>query len=302
MAASRAVHITSLFIVVLIWGLSFVFIKIGVSELPVATLALLRFLIASAVLAVICIAAGERVLPANRTGLLQMSALGLTGVTFVYLMEFWSLNYITAGFGSVLASTTAIFIAVLSVLFLKERLRRVQIGGLIAGFLGVLLLLSNGELLSGAWDLVIVFGSVLMLLSAATWAVYTIWVKGVMRDYTPLALTTRSFVMGTLFLVPFSLVESPWQAIASVSWEGWVAVLYLAIPSSVLAYFLYNRAIKVLPVTSVGVLLYMIPAWGVLFDTVLLGTPLTWVIIAGGALVVGGVALVEGSALRRQDS
>ena len=301
MVTHRAVHLASLMLVILIWGLSFVFIKIGVSELPVATLALLRFFLASVVLLAICVIVGERLRPVSRHDLLRISALGLSGVTLVYILEFSALNYLTAGLGSVLASTTAIFIAVFSVSFLKERLRNIQVMGLIIGFVGVILLVSNGELLTGSWDILILFGSFLMLMSAFVWAAYSIWVKKMMRDFTPLALTTLVFVMGTIFLIPFSVAEWPWEALALVSWEGWASVLYLAIPSSVVAYFLYNRTIKVLPATTVGALLYLIPVWGVFFDTILLETPLTWVIIVGGAFVIGGVALVEISSGERRN-
>ena len=172
---------------------------------------------------------------------------------------------------------------------------------IVASFVGILLLVSNGEFFSGSWDTFILYGSLLMLMSALIWAAYSIWIKGMMRNFTPLAITTLAFVMGTIFLVPFSVAEWPWEALVSVSFEGWVSVLYLAIPSSVVAYFLYNRTIKVLPATTVGVLLYLIPVWGVFFDTILLGTPLTWVIIAGGALVIGGVALVEISSVERRN-
>jgi len=100
-------------------------------------------------------------------------------------------------------------------------------------------------------------------------------------------------MLGTIFLLPFSLYEGVTSVIARISMVGWFSVIYLAVFCSVFAYVVWYQAIKEEKASKVAVFLYSIPLFTALFANIFLGERITIYILLGGALVIYGVHLTE---------
>lgn len=291
----KALYFLACLAVVLIWSGSFIFIRIGLRDFPPATLALFRF-----ALAFLCLLLA-RLLTENRAraqlpfrkGFVKLTALALTGVTFLYILQFYSLELISASVGATVINTTVIFMALLSAAFLNERLTFKKVLGILIAFFGVsMLLLKGGGVNSPPSQLL---GGSLMIGAAVCWAVYSVLTKKVLRDYSNVTMMTVTFGLGALYLIPFALIEDPLKAAVKASVIGWISILYLAILSSALAYFLWNEAISKLEVAKVGAFLYAIPIPTIILGHLFLGEEITPSLIVGALLVIFGVYLTEAS-------
>jgi drug/metabolite transporter (DMT)-like permease len=164
-----------------------------------------------------------------RTNSLLFLALGLTGVTFLYVLQFYSLKFVTATTGSILINLNVIFATILSGI-LKERMAAKKLIGVSLAFMGVIVLATNGgsptDSAPGQST-----GALLMVGAAVCWALYSILTKKVLHLFSASTITSVTFVIGTICLLPFAIVEMSTAPITSLSWSTWLSILYLAIPS-----------------------------------------------------------------------
>ena len=283
--------------IVFIWSASFIFIRIALEEIPPVTLALTRFAIAAPILIIPTIYARSS-RKAMRIGLsrdfVQFSALALTGVTLLYVFQFYALQLMSATEGSILINLHAIFAMLLSAMFLKESLTRRKMVGVFLAFAGVIVITMGGAS-TASLSLFEPVGVLLMVAAAFCWAVYSILGKKVLQGYSSAVATSCVFLLGTLYLIPFALVEGHTDLVLNSSWMTWLSIVYLAIPSSVIAYMLWNRAIREIDITKVLVAMYAIPIPTAILSYLFLGEKITYFLILGGALVIIGVYLTESS-------
>ena len=283
--------------IVFIWSASFIFIRIALEEIPPVTLALTRFAIAAPILIIPTIYARSS-RKAMRIGLsrdfVQFSALALTGVTLLYVFQFYALQLMSATEGSILINLHAIFAMLLSAMFLKESLTRRKMVGVFLAFAGVIVITMGGAS-TASLSLFEPVGVLLMVAAAFCWAVYSILGKKVLQGYSSAVATSCIFLLGTLYLIPFALVEGRTNLVLNSSWMTWLSIVYLAIPSSVIAYMLWNRAIREIDITKVLVAMYAIPIPTAILSYLFLGEMMTYFLVLGGALVIIGVYLTESS-------
>ncbi len=278
--------------VMLIWAASWIFIKVALREIPPYSLAFLRFSLASPILFIIALfKEGKENMKVRLNELPIYSILALSGVTLLYVTEFTALKYTTAINASILINASVIFIALLAFFFLGEKLRRKEWTGIIISFVGAALVVSNGSLKFFHESTFI--GDILIMVSAIFWAIYSIVGKKFLETREPLVVTTYAFVLGTIFLLPFSLYEGVTSVVTRISMVGWFSVIYLAVFCSVFAYVVWYQAIKEEKASKVAVFLYSIPLFTALFANIFLGERITIYMLLGGALVIYGVHLTE---------
>jgi drug/metabolite transporter (DMT)-like permease len=287
--------IITLSLVSVAWSASFVFIKIGLAEIPPVTLAFIRFAVAFPIMVMATLVKG-----ANRGVKIQFkkdfvsfSILALTGVTFIYIFQFYSLKYTSASIGSILINTTVIFMAVLSAAFLSEKLGPRKIMGIIIAFTGLFVVISNFRLDFLTLNHQELFGDALMIVSALLWAVYSIYSQKILQRHSALLVTTVVFGLGAFYLIPFTLLELPSISIGQITWVGWTSVLYLSLICSAFAYLAWNRAISRVETVKAGMFLYFIPVLTSILSYFILGEEITAATFIGGILVLIGVYLTE---------
>lgn len=292
----KALYLLACLAVVFIWSGSFIFIRIGLRDFPPATLALFRFAFAfpCLLLAHLLTKNKARAQLTLKKNFVEFTVLALTGVTLLYILQFYSLRLISASVGATVINTTVIFMALLSAAFLNERLTLKRILGILIAFIGVSMLLLEGEGGVNALSSQLLGGS-LMIGAAVCWAVYSVLTKKILSSYSNVTTMAVTFGLGTLYLIPFVLIEDPFKVAARASAMGWLSVLYLATLSSALAYFLWNEAIAKLEVTKVGAFLYAIPIPTMILGYFFLSEEITLALVAGVLLVIFGIYLTEAS-------
>lgn len=279
--------------VILLWGSAFAGIRAGMRLTPAGPgpggfgpgeLALLRFGTAS--LALGLYAAATRMPLPRRADLPQVALAGFLGVSVYHLaLNFGEVTVQSAAAALLIAAAPA-FTALLSVTFLGDRLTAAGWGGLLLAFTGVALLA-----LGGGGQVRFTPGALLILLAAGVAAVYTILSKRALRTQGALAFTCHTLWAGTLPMLAFlpGLLRQ-WPAAApSAAFAG----LYLGLFPAALAYLLWNRVLARMPVPLVASFLYLSPVVATGVAWLWLGEVPSLLTVAGGAVAVAGVAVVQ---------
>ena len=134
-------------------------------------------------------------------------------------------------------------------------------------------------------------GNVLILLTAVSWALYSVVGKRLLNKYSTRTLITYTTLIGTIFLIPFSLFELGNSGNFSLNWFGWLNMLYLGGAASVYGYLAWYRALKKLPAVTVGSYLYFRPLLTGIIAAIVLHERVGMLIIIGGVLIIAGTYL-----------
>jgi len=269
--------------VALIWAGSFIAVKIGVKELSPVQIAFLRFAVASPFMFIALIFRKKKV----RIPLREFPALivlALTGVTLLYVFQFTGIKYTTASSSAVLINTNVIFIAILSFLFLREKISLMKGGGITLGFLRVALIVGDTSFLGTSME-----GNLMIILSALCWAVYSILGKKLLEKYDTLTITTYVFVLGTLMFIPFMKNGIP----ARISLTGWAVIIYLALLCSVFAYIAWYDALADAEASKVATFLNLIPLFAMLLSYFILKEKIGISLLTGAFFIITGIYLTQ---------
>ena len=276
----------SLFFVILIWGSTFVNIKIVLPQIPPITIALLRFIIASIVMGFFLVITKQPRL--KKQDLPRMIITGFTGITAFNVLQNLGLRYAGATDAAILISMSPVFIVLLSWLFLKEKISTFQLIGISIAFTGSVLVATNGSLNNtGGFDRLRVYGDILILLSSLTWAIFSVSLKKLLNTYPPVTIMTYSTIIGTIFLLPLSFLEYPVN-FQAINLAGWLNIIYLGLLASALGNLIWNWALsKVSPVTA-GAYLYLSPVVSAVVAFIFLNEIPSVYTITGGIIIILG--------------
>ena len=215
-----------------------------------------------------------------------VAALGFTGGGLHLGLQWLGLHYTTATSGILYLSTTPVFIMLMSVP-LGERVGARQWLGVLVSFCGVFLIATRGEPARLSFNI----GDLMALASMIMWAGYTVLLR-LRRD--PLE-TTELLVLvclfGLLFMTPWVAWELAFNPKLQLDASGYLAVLYSAIGSFLLAYAGWSYVVKRMGAVRAGVTMHLMPAFGVILSALFLAEYPGWYHFGGIALILAGVAL-----------
>ncbi|MBI3340885.1 MAG: DMT family transporter [Chloroflexi bacterium] len=278
---------------VVVWGGTFIATKIALQEVSPATIVWLRFAMGVVILGAAVLIRKQFVIP-QKSEWLYFALLGFIGVTFHQWLQATGLQTAQATTTAWIVATTPVFIAILGWLVLKEKLNWIQVSGIAAAALGVLLIVSKGNLgalFSGKEGTI---GDLLVFISAPNWAIYTILSRRELARHPAARMMFYVMLLGWLFTTVWIFGFGPGLSeIPNITLKGWGAILVLGIFGSGLAYIAWYDALQALPASQLGVFLNIEPLVTTLIAASLLGEPITLLVLSGGAIIIFGVWLVN---------
>jgi drug/metabolite transporter (DMT)-like permease len=289
----KPTHLIQLLVLGVLWGSSYLFIKVAVEGVDPATLVAGRLAIGSLFLVSMMRVSGLR-FTFGRTAWFHITLMAVVGVIAPQVLIAWSEQHVTSSVASILNSTTPFFTLLFAAgVFHTEAFSRAKIAGLIVGFVGVGVLTGREivDLASSSAQ-----GQIALLLSSVAYGVAFAYARRYMKG-EPLALASGQMLVSTALMIPgmllFGDVGSTHLTLTRVA--AWLALGAL---SSGVAYILYYQLIAAVGATTAAFGTYLIPVVGVFWGWLLLNEEVGPRTIFGVALILAG--LVIGTGMRRR--
>jgi drug/metabolite transporter (DMT)-like permease len=286
------VYLEALFAVA-IWGCTFIATKLALREVSPASIIWLRFGIGVLILGVTVVLRKQFALPKmNEWGYLAL--IGFLGVTFHQWLQATGLITAQATVTAWIVATIPVFTALLGWFFLKELLGPFRILGIIIASLGVLLVVSRGDLQSLASGKFGTTGDFLILISAVNWAVFSVLSRRGLATHPPARMMFYVMLFGWIFTsiwlfgTGLGISEVP-----HLTSTGWISVLFLGVFGSGLAYIAWYDALKAMPASQLGVFIYIEPLVTMVVAALMLSEAVTYAAAAGGAITIAGIYMVN---------
>lgn len=277
-----------------LWGGSFFFAKVAVEDLPPLTLALGRVAIAAAILAVLARTRGESLAPLAQAWP-AFAVLGLLNCAIPFSLIFWGQTHIPSGLASILNATTPIFtVLVAHVATRDEKLTGAKLVGVVAGFLGVAVMLGPGALTGIGAD---VWAQLACLAAAISYALAGVYGRR-LTGLPAVTVATGQLIAASIVLLPLAaFVDRPWTFPAP-SPAALGALLALAALSTALGYVIYFRILARAGATNLLLVTFLIPISAIMLGTIVLGERLAPHHFAGMAVIALGLAAIDGRPVR----
>ena len=276
-------------ILCLIWGSTWIFIKIGLEDLPPITFAAARFILAVLILAVI-IKVKKFPMPSTRSEWLLVAGTGFLQFSINYSSVFWSEQYITSGLAAVLQATITVFGLVLAWFFLpNERFTWLKVTAVALGMLGVVVIFYDQLKLQ---SFMAFLGSVGIVVGSYAAAQASILIKSKGSGLHPASLVFGQMLCGLPAIIIYSLmVEGDPR---SFNWtpRAIVCVVYLTIAGTIAAFWLYYWLLERVESTKAMMISLVTPLLAVVIGAVVLGETLPPQTGLGGLLIIASIVLI----------
>ncbi len=280
-------HIVAIF-VVLIWGTTFVSSKVLLnSGLLPADIFFVRFIIAYSCM--LCLS-HKRLFANSIADELTLAGLGIMGGSLYFLTENMALLHSTSSNVSILVSTTPLVTAMLLAIFYQsERLSSRQICGSVLAFIGVVLVVLNGQLVLHLNPL----GDALALGASFTWGFYSLFMRRIMGRYSADFITRKVFFYGLVTIMPYFALVHPLDIDLLTSGSMTICgnLLFLGFVASTGGYLLWNWVMRKLGAVKSTNFIYLQSLVSMVAGHVILGERITIMAIAGAVILIIGMIL-----------
>jgi len=287
---------SQLLLTTFLWGLAWPVGRLLAANLPPVSIAVLRYAIVVPVLFGI-LRVRNHPLTVERKWIVNLVVMGLLSTTLYQAFFLYGVKFAAASDDSIVIGIGPVLIAIMASLVLNERLTKTKALGFLSGLSGVIvisLFSPNTNVPNRLLGVTLVFGG------ALAYALYTVLLRRFVattradsQHQPPSSLTILAWIslFGWIFLIPFSIIEAPWNyAWDAVSWTG---ILYLALLSTIVGYFFYVEGVSKIGAARAGVFGNFVPVFGVITSFLLLGENLSPWQGVSFLLIFSGVVLVN---------
>ncbi|CAH2212054.1 DMT family transporter [Tepidibacter aestuarii] len=279
------------------WSGAFIAGKFSVAEFPVFSLTFFRFFFAVITTFAIIIKKGDNY-KIEKTDIFLFIQLGIIGMVGYHVFFFLALKYTTAVNSSLIAATNPIITTVLAFVFFKENIKPKNIISILASFLGVTLIITDGDLKLLA-NFHFNIGDLLMIIAVVCWAIYSVISKKALKKYKPIIVTSYSFLVCVISLIPFVIMEKPWVYLPNTSMKGWMSVLYMSIFASVIGYSIQQVSIKKIGASKTSLYINLVPVFSMILAYFILGESISIIKLVSAVLIISGVLLNTGVSIKK---
>ncbi len=282
----------ALIIAHLIWGANFVVAKVTLQEFPPMSLALLRFALASLLLAPFFLAETKKV-KIEKVDLPKLVAVGVFIIVLNITFFFEGIKRTSAIDASILSLTVPILSVLFGWWFLKEKVYLINLLGIALGFAGALVIVGLPQVFTGTVSTQMLTGNLLIILASISWVLGAIVAKKILSKYSSLVVTAVAFLVGTVtFFIPAALeyIQNP-DWVNQVTILGILGLAFMTLLSSISAYFLFEWGLSKTSVTMANLFHYVEPVAAVGLAVLILGEQISNQFLIGGALIAMGAYL-----------
>lgn len=276
----------------IIWGGNFVVAKITLQEFPPSTLAFLRFALACLLIAPFFYAETKKV-KIDKKDIPKLISIGILIITLNITFFFQGITRTTAINASVLTLIIPMLSVLLGWLFLKEKVYLINLGGILLGLIGAVIIVGLPQIISGGYSSEVLTGNILIIMAAISWVVGSVFSRQMLKKYPSLTVTGIAFLIGTVtFLVPAinEYLQNPgWPT--KITALGGMGLAYMALLSSISAYFLFEWGLAKTNVISSNLFQYVEPFIASFLAVLVLSESMTIELFIGIALISAGVYL-----------
>ncbi len=286
-----------LFVLSILWGGSFFFVGVAVSDLPPFTIVALRVGLAALALGAVARLTGQG-MRFNRQIWLAFAGMGILNNAIPFSLVVWGQTHIASGLASILNATTPLFTVIVAhALTRDEKMTRPRLAGVVVGLAGVALMIGPDALAGLGTNIV---AQLAVLGAAVSYALAGVFGRGFQRaGIRPLASASGQLTSSTLVLLPLALlIDQPWS-LAMPAGETWAAIAGLALLSTSLAYVIYFRILAVAGATNLLLVTFLIPVSAIALGILVLGEQLAARHLAGMAVIGLSLAAIDGRLYRR---
>ena len=272
------------------WGSSYLWIKIGLESLPPLTLIAGRLLLGGAFLAAV-VAIARQPLPRQPRQYGHLLVMAVVNIVFPFILITVGEQSIDSALASILNTTVPLTVIVLAPMFLPdERITLPKVAGLALGFAGVILLVAPDLVNLSDADL---SGELMMIGSSVCYGIGNVYSKRNVRGLRPMIPALFQVLFAAAVVVPLALiVDQPFGRVTPAP-EAILAVAWLGIFGSGLAYLCYFTILANWGATRTSMVAYLLPVVGIALGAVVMQDPVTVNRIVGTGLIIAGIALVN---------
>lgn len=276
--------------VCIIWGTTYLALRVGVTQFPPFLFSGIRFLFAGPILLALLYVFRRPEMPSRKV-IAQQAVSGLLLCTFGVGIVGWSEMFVSSGLAAIICSVMPIWVMLINFAISSDDQPAFPVVlGLVIGLAGIVLIF--GEHVTDFSDPNYTLGIFTTFLGNICWAFGTVWVKRKTQATDPFLAAGLQMLFGGLFLLPMSLIFDDYSTITT-SGDMVFALVYLILFGSVAAYASYSYAIKKLPMTIVSLYAYINPIVAVILGALLLSERLNLRIGIGILITLAGIYVVN---------
>lgn len=281
--------VLALLFTMVVWGFGPVFIRTVALDLGPDNALVVRYVIVTIVyLTGLAFLGGWRIAARDWPRLLVVSWIGMLGYN---LGSTFGFEHVPAGIGGLIIGTQPLLIALLAALIAGERLTPATILGLVVAFIGTAMLFWN-DLAAAAEGSPLLWGGFLIFMSGAAWAVYVVLAKPLIQTYGAYPISAISIALATAPMMFMASGETI-DVVRAMSWRDWANMFYLTVISTLIATITWNYGASRLPSAPAAAFLYLVPVIAVIAGALILSEQVSLNTLAGGALILLGVAIAQ---------